>query len=1540
MKKNLTRILSGVMAVAISSSYFMPVLTAFGAGAETKPSFAFTQSEKGVDQDAIIEGDVSKFRINSSGKYVLQENAFEILYNDEDIKPEEKQNIFVSDSNTSPKITTKKGLLKNDSKIFVIKGKFNVKGAEAIIATESFKKDEETRVATTKAHLASNEAVTQKSHIVFECTASENDGDVPSFKVSEADGMFNGAFDKSVSVEIKKKNEEYVLSVQPTDKSYIHIHIFPTFSHTLEKSTLTPDGDTKKESYETKNIQKGTKFDITFDIYRTEPIFLTVIKPKKSVDELAEAIKTPTTRDEFVSFADGDYYDFVTRKFTLKGQVKRYRHVHDIRWSSEVVDQSGTKIDKPTEEQNKVIQLPSEEDQSGRDLIVDIKPRVEDTYIKLTAKFILKMGEGKENLYDAEQSFIINVKGTGQLPSTNNIKNFYTVKYDNTEGTTEKDKVAPTPQSSWATGESNIDKEFPIKLDLNNGLHKVRRFQKPPKINGVEQKDDAPHKMGFFFKMGQKNSASVYIKIGSTNPDIIDAEVYDGITSQSKSEPYKYGAEIPNPSIDPYTEGNVVVGFTPKKTGSTTLTVQYFKAGKFGNDVILTQEEKYPIQVIDSSPNGDACLSSLKLVRDDKQQVDLGFDPNKTEYNVTVPHAIKSVNFVPTVRNRLANKNIECERVYKIENGIETHETINDVVSGLPTKEFNFKAGNIDLDYIQVNFTVTAQSEDTVEYKIVVNHAPPSDDAYLKEINIWDKDRDTKFDVSPSFNKDNLDYTVTVPYKVRSLVINPISNHDYAEIIGYRLKKQPDGSYKVDKETKIKDHEGEQGKLELNFDKDEYGLDNPMKVKLKVTPENKNNFYVKEYNINFVRELPNEDSSSKSIKMLDYKSQKEITFSPKFDKELKSYEASVPFETDKIKFKIETSFQDAFKIEVFDNGIKNINDTPPASASTPESKFVAEYKDIEKAKGVIDTSAISVDYIKKDGDYHSFTVTITAQDEEKTTSYNFDVYREPPENEADLKSIIIKGDEAINYDKIDYNFFPDVLEYDITVPYESRTITMTPTAVSEKIAGIEIDADTRVLVIKVESGKETGPIKLQKPEDNKGNPLFTNIKVKCIAQDKVAKREYNYKIRRAAPSSDATLQKLEISGTDPLKPKFMPSETSYKTQLQKDVEEITVTATPTNSASIMWLGDQKLEPGVPSRPIKILETQAELIIKVTAQDGKTTKSYVVDLTNLNPVKQSDNADLDSLTIEYGDMRPRFNPSITNYNVAVSSETDSVRIIPRASDRYAKIEVLKGSKAIGDENGYFYDAIDFGANKYTVKVTSPSEKKVKTYSLTINREVEDKEFSYKPVTPEQINWETEDDIIVVSIVEYPVLTSEVFIKMRDEFPEKTLVLQGNDYSLQFKGKELFKNIPHRVSYDFKLMFETPEEEEIDELLYDIGNNRNLDKIYMYFRYHGNLPGPCVFNISIGNRYGGKKLYMNYFNDERNRIDYYGFVRTNQKGNFSVRLDHFSTYILSNRKVEGAEDRSGYQAGSYNSKVSGTPIVIPSTNKVHPNTSAER
>ena len=81
-------------------------------------------------------------------------------------------------------------------------------------------------------------------------------------------------------------------------------------------------------------------------------------------------------------------------------------------------------------------------------------------------------------------------------------------------------------------------------------------------------------------------------------------------------------------------------------------------------------------------------------------------------------------------------------------------------------------------------------------------------------------------------------------------------------------------------------------------------------------------------------------------------------------------------------------------------------------------------------------------------------------------------------------------------------------------------------------------------------------------------------------------------------------------------------------------------------------------------------------------------------------------------------------------------------------------------------------------------------------------------------------------------------------------------------------------------------------------------------------------------------------MNYFNDERNRIDYYGFVRTNQKGNFSVRLDHFSTYILSNRKVEGAEDRSGYQAGTYNSKVRGTHIEIPSTNKVHPNTSAER
>ncbi|MEG1994761.1 MAG: hypothetical protein RR048_07590, partial [Oscillospiraceae bacterium] len=371
-------------------------------------------------------------------------------------------------------------------------------------------------------------------------------------------------------------------------------------------------------------------------------------------------------RKEFIIFADGDDEDFVNDKFTLKCSTTRYRTQHEIRWEREVVDESGNPIGDPTEDQLGAVVLPKISDQTSKDLTVDIKPRVEDTLIKLKATITLKVG-GKEYTNASQNAeFILNIRGTGELPSTWNIKNFYVVK--------ENDKGNLVVETNWGTNEEAVDQNFFKKLDIYTGLNK-----KFPLSN------DAPHQMGLLLKMGKRNASSVHIKIQSSNPDIVEAEVYRD-KKPGQSDLYKYGSAIENPSTNLYEEGEVVVGFVPKKTGTTTITVEYYKKGKFANDVRLTKKEEFPIQVVDNSPSSDATLSKLQVMNEEKKEIDIGFLPTTTEYEKRVPHAISKVSFVATKNHRLAKKEIKFayEVSEEVTEGIKrvNYACEKDIISG------------------------------------------------------------------------------------------------------------------------------------------------------------------------------------------------------------------------------------------------------------------------------------------------------------------------------------------------------------------------------------------------------------------------------------------------------------------------------------------------------------------------------------------------------------------------------------------------------------------------------------------------------------------------------------------------------------------------------------------------------------------------------------------------------------------------------------------------------------------------------------------
>lgn len=306
------------------------------------------------------------------------------------------------------------------------------------------------------------------------------------------------------------------------------------------------------------------------------------------------------------------------------------------------------------------------------------------------------------------------------------------------------------------------------------------------------------------------------------------------------------------------------------------------------------------------------------------------------------------------------------------------------------------------------------------------------------------------------------------------------------------------------------------------------------------------------------------------------------------------------------------------------------------------------------------------------------------------------------------------------------------------------------------------------------------------------------------------------------------------------------------------------------------------------------------------------------------------------------MTPEFDPAVITYEVAVKEDTWAVDIIPKPADPLATVQVLEGSREMGDYNNNYALALKDGANTVTVRVTSPDGSRTQDYTVTIYRGQKDKLKNLTPLTADDLGEEIFKDEsvnpIIISVVEYPRIQSDVFQALKDatvDDPDKTIVLQGNDFSLTFRGADLDTIIPSREIYDFSMSFSSPDADKINALVKGHAGNEDIDGevVMVYFDYHGDLPGTATLHLTLGGKYASQPLYWHYYNRERDRIDFYGTVRSNSQGTFAVRIDHFSTYLVSrNHMIAGAEDRSG----SISLSVTG----VGANGKVNPQTGSRK
>ena len=192
-------------------------------------------------------------------------------------------------------------------------------------------------------------------------------------------------------------------------------------------------------------------------------------------------------------------------------------------------------------------------------------------------------------------------------------------------------------------------------------------------------------------------------------------------------------------------------------------------------------------------------------------------------------------------------------------------------------------------------------------------------------------------------------------------------------------------------------------------------------------------------------------------------------------------------------------------------------------------------------------------------------------------------------------------------------------------------------------------------------------------------------------------------IKIVSLSNDATLSSLKIPNTT-LSPKFDKNTLEYTTTIT-DITELTVNAVASNSGSKIMISDNYKN---------LVKGDNDIKIAVTAEDGVTTKTYVVKVTlKMTPTEEElvkANTKLKSLKVDK--FKIDFNADTKKYTLSVPYKTKKINILAEAENPNATIN-MEGNTTL-----------KVGRNVINIVVTSEDTENKDTYVLSVTREKEE------------------------------------------------------------------------------------------------------------------------------------------------------------------------------------------------------------------------
>lgn len=381
----------------------------------------------------------------------------------------------------------------------------------------------------------------------------------------------------------------------------------------------------------------------------------------------------------------------------------------------------------------------------------------------------------------------------------------------------------------------------------------------------------------------------------------------------------------------------------------------------------------------------------------------------------------------------------------------------------------------------------------------------------------------------------------------------------------------------------------------------------------------------------------------------------------------------------------------------------------------------------------------------------------------------------------------------------------------------------------------------------------------------------TTIKVVVDAaayNEKVIKKTITIKVNVVEPKS--TNNKLSSLNISPKDIDFSTDKTNYSIVVPNVVEEITITAKPSD--------DEAKVTGTGTKKLNIYDNKFDVV--VTAENGsKRTYTILVKRKDEdgNDHKLSSNTNLKDLSVEGYNLI--FDDSKDEFNLIVDKDAESVKVNAIPESDAAKVEITG------------YENIAAGDNTVNIKVIAENGN-IKNYKLIITRD-----DGIPRVTVDEllkVLEETNTDTIIVNIRDdNDTITAEMLEKLGNR---KLIINKYVDEKLIYSWEINGDDIQQYRDLDTLVEFYSSSDKEMNELT-------NHAK-YLYFNNHldTSIFSYIKLKIYVSDEYNNNDIY-GYTYEDKKLEKVYETLKYNENGYIEIDNIHVGTSLVSQAEISG-------------------------------------